>query len=124
MTPARRQPLNSTLLALAALWVMVALASGCGDSNLAPARGLVRVSGRPACSGRVVFLPMGGGKPALGDIDQDGHFTLTTGDSADGAAIAVQHIVLKDVRCAGDAKGKNYRATESVRVEVRGGQEN
>lgn len=107
------------VVALAAL-----TASGCGEDNLAPAGGMVRIAGKPACAGRVVFLPVGGGRPAIGDIDATGHFTLTSGGSEAGAAIASHHIVLKDVRCEGDADGKNYRAMEASRLAVEAGVEN
>jgi hypothetical protein len=104
-----------------ALAMVLAALPGCGDATLAPVSGTVSIAGKPACGGKIIFLPDGGGRPAIGNIGSDGRFSLTTGGSDEGAAIAAHHIVLKDVLCAGDAKGKNYRTNEVTRLQVQGG---
>jgi hypothetical protein len=102
----------------------LAALTGCGSDRLAPASGVVRIAAQPACEGRIVFLPVGGGPPALGDVGSDGRFVLRTGGNQDGALVAVHHVLLKDVRRAGDAKAKSYRAAESTAFEVRRGTHN
>ncbi|MBX3435326.1 MAG: hypothetical protein KF847_18580 [Pirellulales bacterium] len=105
-------------------WAIVAAAIGCGPDDLAPARGTVRVGGRPAQQGRVVLLPVGGGQPAIGEIGASGEFRLTTGGSHSGAKIASHHVVLKDVACAPNEKPKNYRATGATEFAVEAGVDN
>ena len=121
MTPAKvaRGLRRRMLLALT-----LAALTGCGSERLAPVSGVVRIGSQPASEGRVVFLPVGGGPPALGDVGGDGRFDLRTGAEQDGALVAVHHVLLKDVRCAGDAKAKSYRAAESTAFEVRSGTHN
>jgi hypothetical protein len=120
LRPMRTQALGRWIVCLIATAVM----AGCGATDLAPALGSVRVNGKLACGGRVVFLPVGGGQPALGEIDPRGRFTLSSGGRQQGAKIAKHHVVLKDVRCSVSDEGESYRATEATEFEVRQGTEN
>lgn len=51
--------------------------SGCGG-DLILVRGTVQREGKPLASGRVVFVPIGGGSAAYGEIRPDGAFQLET----------------------------------------------
>jgi hypothetical protein len=87
----RRARANCTALGLAA----GALLLGCSKSpfDLAPVHGTVTIAGRPLTSGKVMFAPAArgdatnAGKPALGLIQSDGSYTLTTYSDGDGAVV-------------------------------------
>src|SRR5690349_13665952 len=80
---------------------LAALATcGCGRAGgarpeLGKVRGTVSYNGKPVPSGTVTFFPIEGkggesGLPAIGELDTDGSFELTTFDTGDGAIIG-QH---------------------------------
>lgn len=79
--------LAGTLVACAAL------TSGCGPRRAAvhPASGEVRLRGKPFPKADVTFVPTGG-RPALGQTDAQGRFTLRTW-AADDGAVAGEHVV-------------------------------
>ncbi|WP_165227374.1 carboxypeptidase-like regulatory domain-containing protein [Aquisphaera insulae] len=76
---------------LALVLPLFALA-GCGaegpySGTLYPVTGRVLLAdGKPLSGGSVQFIPAEGGLPAAGDVDQDGHFTLKTFRTREGAA--------------------------------------
>jgi hypothetical protein len=74
---------------------LLAALAGCGggDSNLAHVEGVVRVNGQPLAAGRVVFQPMQAGLNALGRINPDGTFTLTTKET-NGALIGEHKVAI------------------------------
>jgi hypothetical protein len=103
----------------------VVLLSGCGQEySVAPARGVVTVQSRPVTGGRVLFLPVAGGKQALGTIGADGTFVLTCYKNGDGAQVGLNHVVLVDVTTGGLAKPESYRAAKTNRLQVEAGKEN
>jgi hypothetical protein len=53
--------------------------------------------GAAAVSGKVLLLPVGGGKQAIGAIQPDGAFRLGTFDEDDGALVGRHHAVLVKV---------------------------
>jgi hypothetical protein len=68
-------------------WLALALGcAGCGDSELAPVSGTVRLEGVALTGGILQLTPDGGGRGAVGDIQSDGRFTLSTQQLGDGAA--------------------------------------
>lgn len=87
-----------------ACWAVAAVAvlsAGCGGGGLAPVRGqLVYPDGQPAkelvgCS--VVFEATGAdGKPvgAIGEVDAEGRFELTTNRPGDGAPVGANKVAL------------------------------
>ncbi len=87
-----------------ALWLVAAvtmLSAGCGGSGLAPVRGqLVYPDGKPAnelvgCT--VVFEATGAdGKSvgAVGEVDAEGRFELTTNKPGDGAPVGTNKVSL------------------------------
>jgi hypothetical protein len=83
------------LRSLCVLAASIAALAGCsgGDSNLAHVEGIVRVNGEPLTAGRIVFQPEQAGLNALGQINPDGTFTLTTKE-ADGAQIGLYKVAI------------------------------
>jgi len=82
-------------LGLPLCWLcVVSLASlGCDSGpEMAPARGTVSVKGTTLTHGKVLFEPVGGGEIAVGEIDEDGSFVLTTFEVGDGALVG-EHTV-------------------------------
>jgi hypothetical protein len=63
--------------------------SGCGGgARMAKVSGRVTVGGKVVTSGMVTFhFPNGEGRPALGAIQPDGTYTLTTTKPGDGAPV-------------------------------------
>ncbi len=94
---------------------------GCGQSHppVAEVKGTVTYQGKPAISGRVLFLPDGGGKQGLGTIRPDGSFELGTFSADDGALVGKHHAML--VRVAFDPSGKDelsFRRAEQQWIVV------
>lgn len=100
MTSFRNLPMicRSRWLPFCVIWF-----AGCGGateqaSSLlkpVPVKGSVLYKGKPLSGGSVRFEPEDGGREAAGNIEQDGSFTLTTFQSADGA-VAGKHRVAVD----------------------------
>jgi hypothetical protein len=94
----RRRPWSTAV----ALGLACSLACGCGparDPNLpptAPASGQVMYKGKPIDHGAVTLHPVGEGNPAVGAIDENGKFTLSTYARGDGAVLG-QHKVTVDI---------------------------
>lgn len=87
---ARQSP--ALLIVLATITVA---AAGCSKSpyDLAPVSGAVTVDGVPFTTGKVMFAPIAkgedrrAGRPALGRLQSDGTFTLSTYAEGDGAVV-------------------------------------
>ncbi|WLD15068.1 hypothetical protein [Planctellipticum variicoloris] len=78
-----------TLSALASV-VLALTVSGCGgDGRLptAPVSGTVTFESAPVPTGSLLFVPEGGGPSAQGNLDADGHYTLGTYTTNDGAIL-------------------------------------
>lgn len=107
--------------------VLLALAVGCGERHppVAPVAGVVTYEGQPVTGGRVLFLPLGGGKQGLGTINADGSFRLSTYLTHDGALVGTHRALLVDATLP---KGKNESATfkrsKNAPLVVEGGKEN
>jgi len=76
------------------------LAVGCGpkrDPNLpptAPASGQVMYNGKPIDHGAVTLHPVGEGNPAVGALDENGKFTLSTYSRGDGAVLGPHKVTI------------------------------
>lgn len=81
--------------------------AGCGKSierpNTIPVSGKVTWNGDPLPMGRVQFVPSNPrqGRPAVGDIDQDGNYELMTFQASDGV-IPGSYKIFVDARKEGD----------------------
>jgi hypothetical protein len=75
--------------------VVLGLVGGCSGSefDLAPASGIVTIDGVPFTAGKVMFAPIAqgeerrAGRPALGRLQADGSFKLSTYEDGDGAVV-------------------------------------
>ncbi len=73
--------------------------AGCGSSDLAPVKGQVTFNGQPVKGGMVMFAPVADdsgksmpGKPAIGQVGEDGVFELTTYETHDGAHLGTHDV--------------------------------
>jgi hypothetical protein len=80
--------IRQSLILLFALAVITTTAPGCNKSihTLTPVTGKVTYRGKPVPLGTVFFQPERG-QPAMGDIQPDGTFRMTTPGEGDGAAV-------------------------------------
>ena len=89
---------------------LVAFISGCGDGRAerAPVSGKVTMNGQPLTFGTVQFWPVEG-RPARGEINKDGTYTLTTFDPGDGAVLGEHTVTVEAVTTASQApKAKSF----------------
>jgi hypothetical protein len=84
------------LIVAAASVAAVFLATGCGGDKkkLAKVSGKVTLDGKALDGASVVFNPVDGGRPATGVTGADGHFTLTTYTSGDGAQLGEHKVTI------------------------------
>lgn len=83
---------TSTSLLGAAVLVMTAALTGCGEGRpLAHVEGQVLYKGKPLEFGSVTFQPAGG-QPARADIGPDGKFVLTTPGEGNGAVVGFNKV--------------------------------
>ena len=75
---------------------------GCGPGRPATTRvsGRVTYQGKPVTEGRIVFQPEHG-RPAMGTLDADGRYTLTTFDAGDGALLGHHRVTIDAHRVSG-----------------------
>jgi hypothetical protein len=85
---------SSLLLGLAFFTFVVGC--GSGKPKVEPVRGKVTIDGQPLTEGTIVFHPSQG-RPALGMVQQDGSYVLTTLHESDGA-LAGEHRVTIEAR--------------------------
>ena len=101
ITGAAMKPwLNVGLLSIAC-----ALIVGCSNHpDVALARGVVKMDGKALPGGRVMFQPIAVGedkivgKSAMGQIQEDGSFVLTTYEDGDGATVGSHQAVVMENR--------------------------
>ena len=88
-----------------AVWsslLLLGVASGCGgggEKEVIPIRGKVTCNGEPVTSGRVTFVPDADpavdenpGKPAGGQLEENGEFELTTYVQGDGVVVGTHRV--------------------------------
>jgi hypothetical protein len=77
---------------------------GCGqDADLGQVHGTVRLDGKPLTSGTVQFVP-DAGRPAKGEVQSDGTYTLGTLGSADGAQVGAHRVAIIAYEASGDSR--------------------
>ncbi|MCG6155034.1 hypothetical protein [Rubinisphaera margarita] len=71
---------------------------GCESSSdlaqTARVQGTVSYQGKPVTTGTVMFIPVGGGPPATGQIQPDGSYVMKTYFSADGAVLGEHKVTI------------------------------
>lgn len=107
--------------------------AGCNRQpfDLAPVHGKVTVDERPLFQGKVLFAPIvrednkNPGKPALGKIQSDGSYRLTTFDANDGAVIGQHWVtIINSEENLPDGVPAFSRVTAPERVSVVPGEDN
>ncbi|MCR4411810.1 MAG: hypothetical protein NUV77_05210 [Thermoguttaceae bacterium] len=102
----RSMRFEGTLWCILALVACVAL-GGCGPSTPAtvPVSGTVTLDGQPLEGAAVSFVPIGQGRPATGQTDSSGKFTLTSFQPGDGAPAGKYKVGVSKLDKPADAKG-------------------
>lgn len=79
-----------------AAFVGCLLVSGCGQKMpvTSPVSGKVSVAGQPVTTGRIMFQP-DNGRPAIGTIEKDGSYRLTTFQRNDGAVLGIHRVTIE-----------------------------
>jgi hypothetical protein len=104
----------------------LAFVSGCADSRPqpVPVSGVVNIDGKPLTLGFITLIPSKG-RSAMGDIDKQGHFTLTTYQKSDGAMTGTHKVEIIAREAISEKQGrwhapKKYtnQATSGVTVEI------
>ena len=86
--PASRSHLAITILIASAVLV------GCSDKiERVPVRGRVMIDGQPLAYGYVTVTPQGA-RPALGELDAEGRFTLSTYEEGDGTVLGTHSMTV------------------------------
>lgn len=100
MTHLLRAAFRPTLVASVGVMVLIA---ACGPSRpkTAPVSGVVTLDGKPVAGASVMLTPDDGGRPALGETDAEGKFTLTTFEPGDGALVGKHHVTVRKVEISG-----------------------
>ena len=78
----------------------LALILGCSDSGLRTVRGTVTFDGKPIPTGSVRFFPSEGGRPAIGQIQTDGSYELSTMQPGDGAKPGQYKVAIEAIESA------------------------
>ncbi len=90
-------PLNA-FLRTSCLLLILTFVGGCRSSDL-PAtsvvNGVVTYKGQPVKNGQVVFVPQGAGNSGRGVTDEQGHFTLSTYATGDGAVLGKHKVTVE-----------------------------
>ncbi len=85
--------------------LMLGLLIGCGGSSheeTATVTGKVTYQGKPVTKGRIAFYPPNG-RPAMGAIQSDGTYSLTTFEPGDGALLGNHRVTITASKSVGDA---------------------
>jgi len=123
---------------LIAAFLSTCLCAGCGDGRpkVVPVSGQVLIDGEPLTHGFVRFAPPDS-RVAIGRLDKDGHFRLTSFESGDGAVTGQHRIAIKShepvagsnkIKWHAPRKYSNYsssgltqeitKATDSIVIEL------
>lgn len=92
------------------------LAGGCGPkrpATLFPVKGRVTCKGQPVTCGTIAFYPAEG-RMAAGDIGPDGHYSLTTFKSGDGALPGRHRVTVDSKRAPSEPPQPKSRREEKV----------
>lgn len=77
-----------------AVAVVLTTIVGCGSKNdLVPVSGLVTVDGKPVEAAQVLYVSPNH-RPAMGETDEQGRYTLSTFETGDGASIGTYSVTV------------------------------
>lgn len=96
---------------------VLCLLAGCmGDSKLAAVSGTIKYKGEVVPQGEVVFYPVGGGRPSIGSIDENGRYELTSKKKGDGVAPGAYKVSITAFKTI--SRSKAGPAPQSVEEET------
>ncbi len=101
---------------LAAL--VCAASIGCGGSAPVKVRGRVSYDGQPVQSGKIMFFPASG-RMALGNINADGTYVLTTFKPEDGAVVGTYRVAIESTRVGPDRWDTVKSFDEEIKISHR-----
>ena len=98
-------------------FVGAVFAAGCGSGRppTAPVHGRITCGGRLVSSGTVVFYPTKG-RPASGQIQPDGTYTLTTFTAGDGALLGKHKVTVEATASSGGSADQPKTKEEEMRM--------
>ena len=101
------------------LWFILAaigLEIGCNasDSRLAPVQGIVIYNGKPVSAAEVRFIGSNASRFAVGETDEQGHFSLTTYQPGDGAFIGKHRVTIIKMASSSAASTKSYEDIDAA----------
>ena len=109
---------------LSPIVVISLVLSGCG-APMVPVRGSVARDGKPLRGGKIEFTPIAQGQPAVGLIQPDGTFQLSTNRENDGAMAGQYRITVLGERAPEDLVPRMILSgPEEFTVDIRPGQDN
>lgn len=89
---------SMTVFACSAL--LLGMLAGCNSGTMPTGKvtGTIKYDGKPVDGGNITFAPVGSGKgdpgkPASGDVDSGGEFSLTTYTENDGAVVGKHWVI-------------------------------
>ncbi len=122
-------PIKTVLFRSVTLFALAGTLAGCNKSphDVAPVSGTVTIDGQPFTHGKVMFAPLPGGdnlhpgKAALGLLQPDGSFVLSTYGKGDGAVVGEHTVTIINVppttgAAKDEPKFKRARAPGDFRV--------
>ena len=84
-----------------------------------PITGKVLIDGQPLKVGTVIFTPENG-RQAMGKVDQDGNFTLTTFMQGDGALVGKSHVAISGAEYVGKNKTRWHLPKKYADIQTSG----
>lgn len=92
-------------------WPLVVALAGCGPNlpRCFPVSGTVTVDGQPVAGGTITFYPEAG-RSAMGKIEADGSYKLTTFRDDDGALPGRHAVTIKATTVSGPAAPESFEA--------------
>lgn len=105
---------------------MLTCCGGCGKGpELAGVRGTVQYDGKPLTAGKVLFTSVERGMRAVGQINQDGTYVLSTPRDGDGATPGKYKVtVVTDLEMRGKQRHVTCLAPEQLVMDVEADKEN
>jgi len=83
-----------------------------------PVKGQVTWQGEPVPLGEVTFFPVGGGRPATGNITGDGTYELTTHERGDGALVGEYKVSIECIEYPKSNQPLPKTLAEEAQVDI------
>jgi hypothetical protein len=100
---------------LSPLAFVLLVAQGCHQEvELGQVHGRILMDGEPLPDATVRFVPVGGGRSALGRTDANGHYEMQYSATASGALVGPVRVEITVAEEAEDERGRTYMKPETV----------